>query len=516
MPIINNELISVQGDLEDVEPIPTTSLGEYIEGIIKENVAKHGGDAVWMTDLSTGRCMTYNKLAQSVHSIASGLYRRGLRRNDAVMIMGSNFVEIPPFFIGTWRAGGHFVATSSKHAIHTIRDKIVLTKPKFILTEEADCQKILEAISGLDYVKEVFVVGQAEGCTPVDVLLEDNGDACPERLVDSELEDKAWILYSSGTTGDAKAIVHTQRAGILMARNYKTNAIAKSKVLFVNGMTNTSGFGLAICSIVGQGTCYTFSEDPELDQILESIEKFKPTTVSLFPPHIAKLCRHEELNKYDVSSVIGIAVGGSSMNPIYERQIYDEFPSLLFIMIIYGLTETNVISINAPAPSELRGLTKQAAIERHRIGCVGRLQPYCKIKIIDRETGEKLGPGEVGELCARTPFMTKGFLNNPEETKKLFHNGWYHTGDKAYYTNDEQLFIIGRYKECIKYGGWSLTPSSIESQIITHPDVKDVAVVGKPDDVEGELPLAFVVLKEGRTTSVQELVDYTEGNSFHF
>ena len=146
----------------------------------------------------------------------------------------------------------------------------------------------------------------------------------------------------------------------------------------------------------------------------------------------------------------------------------------------------------------------------HLVGC-GKLLPYCKLKVIDEETGEKLGPGQVGHVCVYSPYMMREYLNRPEETQLMIRDGWCHTGDKGYYDADENIFIIGRYKELIKYRMANVVPSNIEKHMLTHEAVEDVGVVVLAHDIDGEWPLAFVVLTSGCTITAQELIAYTNG-----
>jgi len=124
-------------------------------------------------------------------------------------------------------------------------------------------------------------------------------------------------------------------------------------------------------------------------------------------------------------------------------------------------------------------------------------------------TGEKLGPNQIGEICAKSPYLLKEYRNNPKATMETVREGWIHTGDKGYYNNDENIFIIGRFKELIKYRMSHVVPTNIEKQMMTHPAIEEVGVVGLPHEVDGELPLAFVVLRKGQSATAQELIDYT-------
>ncbi|EFX71605.1 hypothetical protein DAPPUDRAFT_59924, partial [Daphnia pulex] len=129
--------------------------------------------------------------------------------------------------------------------------------------------------------------------------------------------------------------------------------------------------------------------------------------------------------------------------------------------------------------------------------------------VIDCDTGEKLGPNQVGEICLQSPFMLKEYLNRPKETAEFIRGGWAHTGDKGYYDEKEHVYVIGRYKELIKYRNIHVVPTNVEKYLMTHPAVEDAAVVGLPHDIDGEWPLAFIVLSpEMQHVTTEELIAY--------
>merc|ERR1712137_529652 len=156
-------------------------------------------------------------------------------------------------------------------------------------------------------------------------------------------------------------------------------------------------------------------------------------------------------------------------------------------------------------------MTKAEAIEKHVFGSAGTLFPNCKLKVIDELTGEKLGPGEIGHICMYTPSIMKEYLNNPKATAEFMQDGWCHSGDRGYYDINEHVFVIGRYKELIKYRMAHVVPTNIEKYLMSHEAVKDAGVVGFPDDVDGELPLAFVVLKPGYDVTAEDMIAYIDG-----
>jgi acyl-CoA synthetase (AMP-forming)/AMP-acid ligase II len=147
-------------------------------------------------------------------------------------------------------------------------------------------------------------------------------------------------------------------------------------------------------------------------------------------------------------------------------------------------------------------------------GCVGRVSANSEIKIIDLNTGKSLGPNIDGEICLRGSQLFIGYLNNKSATKSsIDSNGWFHTGDVGHYDEEERFFITDRLKELIKFKAWSVAPAEIESLLLTHESVESVAVVGVKHKTDGQLPRAFVKVKNNSKVTEEELVRYVEGLS---
>lgn len=154
--------------------------------------------------------------------------------------------------------------------------------------------------------------------------------------------------------------------------------------------------------------------------------------------------------------------------------------------------------------SELSPLALGHADDNTRSGSVGHLTPSTFAKVID-EHGNTLPPNEAGELLIKGPQVMKGYLNEPEKTAEaLSDSGWLRTGDVAYYDGDGYFYITDRIKELIKVRGYQVAPAELESLLLTHEAVQDAAVIGRPDDASGELPRAYVVLKEQQSTATAD------------
>ncbi|MHA1364599.1 MAG: AMP-binding protein, partial [Candidatus Freyarchaeota archaeon] len=235
-------------------------------------------------------------------------------------------------------------------------------------------------------------------------------------------------------------------------------------------------------------------------EYLEAIEKYRPDAIGGAPPLFVPLLNHPDFERYDLSSVKVIASGAAPL-PVANLKKLQEATSGTVIEA-YGLTEVTMGVLYNPASKD--ALRKP--------GSVGIPIIDTDAKIVDAETGTReLPPGELGEIVVKGPQVMLGYWNKPEETRNVLRDGWLHTGDLGRMDEDGYFYIVDRKKDLIKYKGYSVFPRDVEEVLHEHPAVKECAVVGKPDEAVGELPVAFVVLKEGASATREELIEFVAG-----
>lgn len=238
--------------------------------------------------------------------------------------------------------------------------------------------------------------------------------------------------------------------------------------------------------------------DPKL--FLTSIQRHRITSTILVPPVVVFLAKDKAVDAFDLSSLREIYSGAAPLQAETEQAVYKRFPSIAIIRQGYGMTEG--LTMTLPP--------KQAVKQ----GSVGRLVKGTEAKIIDTETGRLLGPNAAGELCFRGPHMMKSYFRNEEATRNSYdEDGFYHTGDVGYVDSDGFFFIVDRLKELIKYKGYQVPPAELEAILLSHPRVKDAAVIGIPDERSGELPLAFIVRQPGVEVTADELTAFVAGHT---
>ncbi|WAQ94548.1 LUCI-like protein [Mya arenaria] len=234
----------------------------------------------------------------------------------------------------------------------------------------------------------------------------------------------------------------------------------------------------------------------DFETFLRLIEKYRPRNLQLVPPIMVLLAKSPKVSEYDLSSVSQIACGAAPLSKEIEDLVKEKL-KLPCIFQGYGMTEVGVTHLNG------RG--------ELRYKSVGKLLPLTEMKIVDVETGKRVGPGQEGEIWIRGPQVCGGYLGLPEQTRELFTNdGWVKTGDIGYEDEDGYLFVVDRLKELIKYKAFQVAPATLEDILLRHDAIADVGVVGMPDVEAGELPRAYVVRKQGREASEEEIRKFVD------
>jgi 4-coumarate--CoA ligase len=233
---------------------------------------------------------------------------------------------------------------------------------------------------------------------------------------------------------------------------------------------------------------------------LSSIQKYKVATMTVPPPVVILLAKSPQVDEFNLSSLRLMLSGAAPLSRDIEEQIKARFNNKIKLFTGYGLSEANIVVYNI-------GFNTRTS------GSVGDLMKAMHAKVID-ENGKTMGVNKVGELCFKGPLVMKGYFRNAKATSETIDNdGWLHTGDLGYYDNNSQIFIVDRLKELIKYKGYQVAPAELEGLLLSHPKVKDVGVIGIPDETAGELPLAYIVKQQNVEITAEEVKDFVAKNA---
>jgi acyl-CoA synthetase (AMP-forming)/AMP-acid ligase II len=464
-------------------PYPDATTPELpFSDYVFENISRWG-DGPAFIDGSDGRTLTFTDVAKAARQVASSLAARGLHKGDVFAMYCPNLPEYAIAVHGVVMLGGIvttanplYTADELAYQLNDASATYVLTVPPFLDKAKAAAAKAK--------VRELFVIGEGAGATPFAELLQGNG-SLPKVHINPR-EDIALLPYSSGTMGRPKGVMltHYNLTSLLQQIAPIFPDRPGDRVLGVLPFFHIFGLQVLMNNTLRRGiTCVTMPRF-DLELFLRFIQDYRITHLYLVPPIVLALAKHPLVDHYDLSSLQYILSGAAPLDGAVQQAV----AARLNVLVLqgYGMTETSLaIAVTPPDPAKVR------------MGAVGVLIPNLEGKVVNPVSGAELGPHERGELLVRGPNIMHGYLNNPEATRMTIEpDGWLHTGDIACVDDEGYIFVVDRLKELIKYKGMQVAPAELEGVLLTHPAVADAAVIGVPDEEAGEVPKAFVVLKE--------------------
>jgi acyl-CoA synthetase (AMP-forming)/AMP-acid ligase II len=438
-----------------------------------------------LIDGPTGRTYTYGQWATLVRRAAAGLARRGLAKGDVLAIYSPNLPEYAIAFHAVSLAGGVNTTVNPLYTVDELTYQLRDSGARFLLTAPPFLDKALAAAREVG-IPEVFVFGEAPGATPFAALLAQDlaGFEAPEI---SPGEDLVALPYSSGTTGLSKGVMlthHNLVANVLQTAAAIPEVGEDETIIAVLPFFHIYGLVVVLNLGLYHGATVVTVPRFELEPFLDTLVKYGVTFASVVPPIVLALAKHPVVGGYDLTKLRMIFSGAAPLSEALAQACADRLGCRVFQG--YGMTETSPVTHMCPADTE-----------RAKLGSVGVPLPNTECRIVDLTSGASLGPDEPGEICIRGPQVMKGYLSRPDATAAMIDGeGWLHSGDIGYVDRDGHLFIVDRVKELIKFKGLQVAPAELEAVLLTHPAVADAAVIPSADEEAGEVPKAFVVLRD--------------------
>ncbi|WVZ57798.1 hypothetical protein U9M48_008140 [Paspalum notatum var. saurae] len=477
---------------------PSLSLVPHI--FARMPAARPDGPA--LLDAATTEALSRADLRRLVSALAAGLRRRlGLRTGDVVLLALPNTIAFHVAFLAVLAAGGIAATMNPYSAPAEIADRVRDTSPALVLAAPENAGKIPQLRVPVVLVPESFRLadGGAPEFAPFRALLLLDSDTAAAPRVGQD--DAAAILYSSGTGGRSKGVVLTHRnliATVELFVRFEASQYAKpacdNVYLAALPMFHVYGLSLFAVGLLSLGSTVVVMKRFDVDEAIKVIDRFKITHFPLVPPIMAALVHAAKPAAVKLKSLVQVSTGAA---PITGRLINDfvkAFPSVDLIQG-YGMTESAAVGT--------RGFNTS---KQKKYASVGLLAPNMHARIVDLETGCYLPPGSCGELYLHGPAIMKGYLS--DDGACAINNGWLRTGDIAYFDSDGYLYIVGRWKEVIKYKGFQIAPADLDAVLIEHPEISDVAVTSAKDEEAGEIPVAFVVRRSGSSLSCTQVMEY--------
>lgn len=313
--------------------------------------------------------------------------------------------------------------------------------------------------------------------------------------------DVAVIMYTSGTGGASKGAVITHgnliAAALMMAASMSDREAGRVALCFLP-MFHMYALSTVLIQQLHRGDTLVVMSRYQMEKMLTAVERYEVTRMFMVPPVAVELVKKIPLvKKYNVSSLREVITGAAPLGKDVLVEFSRIFPHAIVIQA-YGMTESSGMismgNISASGP---------------HYGSTGRLVSGMEARIMNLDSMTPLPPYQKGEIWIRAASVMQGYLNNHKATVEAIDNeGWLHTGDLGYFDDEGRLYVVSRIKELIKYKGYQVAPVELEELLLKHPQVVDAAVVGIPDDVAGEVPMAFVVRAPLSLATAKEIKEF--------
>ena len=423
--------------------------------------------------------------------LARFLHDRGVRPDDPVVLLMPNCPETLAGFHAVWRLGAIITPITPQLGPREIAYVLKHSEAKAVITVPELVDRVKAAWPEAPALKHLLVFGPSDTPGAQNILPEPLQAHGVEKFVPRDKSDVAFLLYTSGTTGNPKGVLLTHGNVIANHRAVASTGRLKERSWTVLTLPLSHSYGVMIMNVCYVSGCSAVVL-PKFDPagILSAVEKFRVTRFAMVPTMLVRLVNFPDVEKFDVSSLEIVHSGAAPLPNEIRVRFEERFRCRVFDN--YGQSESS--------PS----LSGYHESERIRPGSVGHALPGITIEIQDPK-GQPLPPFEPGEICARGPNIMKGYLKNDEATREALRGGWLHTGDVGYLDNEGYLFITDRMKDIIIKGAENISPREIEEALYEHPAVDEVAVIGVPDSEYGETICAVVSAKANQSLTQDDL-----------
>ncbi|XP_038700157.1 4-coumarate--CoA ligase 2-like [Tripterygium wilfordii] len=456
-------------------------------------------DKPCIIDGANGRIYSYADVELTSRKVASGLSKLGIKQGDVIMLLLQNCPEFVFAFFGASFLGAMSTTANPFYTPAEIAKQATASRCEVIVTQSAYADKVKDM--GL---KVVIIDDAPENCLHFSELTEADDSQIP--TVEIKPDDVVALPYSSGTTGLPKGVMLTHEGLVTSVaqqvdgENPNLYFHENDVILCVLPLFHIYSLNSVLLCALRVGAAILLMQKFEIVTLLELVQKYKVTIAPFVPPIVLAIAKNAEVDKYDLSSIRTVMSGAAPMGKELEDSVRAKMPNAKLGQG-YGMTEAGpVLSMClafAKEPFEIKS------------GACGTVVRNAEMKIVDPETGASLPRNQAGEICIRGRQIMKGYLNDQEATARTIDKeGWLHTGDIGYIDDDDELFIVDRLKELIKYKGFQVAPAELEAMLIAHPNISDAAVVPMKDEAAGEVPVAFVVRSNGSKITEDEIKQY--------
>ncbi|MGM9926714.1 MAG: acyl-CoA synthetase MbcS [Bacillus sp. (in: firmicutes)] len=452
---------------------------------IEKNVKDSRKIAIkWVDETGESEEITYAELMKAANKIGNVFFEAGLRKGDTILVIVPRIIMAYQVYIAALKLGVVIIPSSEMLKAKDLQYRITHGNVKAVVCYE-------EFVSELNNVPEVrniikYCVG---GYQENWLSLEEEMENASEELeaADTKRDDMAFLSYTSGTTGNPKAAVHTHAWAYAHLKTAAANwlCIDENDLVWATAAPGWQKWVWSpFLSVLGSGaTGFVYNGKFEPKTYLSLLEKYQINVLCCTPTEYRLMAKVDCLSQYDLGTLHSAVSAGEPLN----REVIDTFRKNFAVTVRdgYGQTENTL----------LIGVTKDMEVKP---GSMGKPTPGNIVEIIN-EDGDICKVGEVGDIAVHlsSPALFKEYYKDPERTAMQYRGDYYVTGDQAKKDEDGYFWFEGRSDDIIISSGYTIGPFEVEDALVKHPAVKECAVVASPDEVRGNIVKAFIVLKEG-------------------
>jgi long-chain acyl-CoA synthetase len=456
---------------------------------LKQMLERTASEVPQQTALVLGpRRVSYRELDETSNRIANALINLGIKKGDHVAILLSRTPEWVINCFGVLKAGAAGVLLDSGAKAPELEPQLRESDSKILITEERFSPMLSSVLPNAPLLKQALAIDTA----PYKRMVASSSTVSPS--VDIDGEDEAILFYTLGVLGKNKGVVHTHASflSILPIVVAKFELERDDVVLGLLPFNYLLGFGLVVLMPVWRGATIAILPHFSSKSILETIEQQKATMLIGVPASFNAMAMIDEetVKSHDFSSLRTVLCAGAKSSAFFLEALEKKFH--LTACEIYGLTELIIVTIGA--------------IRDRKLGTAGK--PLAELRVLD-QNGKEVPRGSIGEAVARAPWMMREYYKSPELTAQVLKDGWFHTSDLVKLDEDGYLEFIEKSSSIIvPSGGVKILPAAVEEVLLKHRAIAETACIGVLDDYKGQIPTAFIVLKQGQSATPDEIRDF--------
>ncbi|KEF37238.1 acyl-CoA synthetase (AMP-forming)/AMP-acid ligase II [Schinkia azotoformans MEV2011] len=437
-----------------------------------------------------GRETTYGQFYQQAKNLAGYFQIKGYQKEDKIALLLNNSDYFLICYYACQLGGFTVIPINTKLTVPEIEYILTHSAAKALIYDDR-LNEIIHQLN-LEQFENLLVVGKDS--TFENILL-DNSIPFQEVLVDQD--DTAIIFYTSGTTGRPKGVMLSAGnvRAIIQIWGEALELKTEDRMQISTPLFHCAATHCFSVPVIYKGGTVVIEEAFSPEKTLNTMELEKVTIFFGVPAMYSIMLNMPRMAEMDLSNLRLFAYGAAPMPYVLVRQIKTQFPDIK-VQNLYGQTE------NSPGATTLKD-----HYALNKIGSVGEMLPRTEVKVVDPE-GNAVPVGEVGEIIVKGPQVMKGYFKNEVETKIVLRDSWMYSGDLGRFDEDGLLYIVDRKKDMIIRGGENIYPIEVEEVLYQIPEILEAAVIGIPHQVYGEVPKAYIVLKEGQQLSEEQVVSY--------